>query len=474
MDKLLDYSSEDSVRKSLYPIRTAGGSLIKHAAASEWPPEVLDFIRKLVPEDNMHYSLCNALGAGEYWSSNVNGDYFERDELISNHGSFLNGTPFMHHINKDPTKGYGRILFSAYNPRMNRVELVVEHDTTKLPKDTVKKLENDELVNLSMGCRVPFDVCSICGNKAPSPKDYCTHVTKTGLNFVFPDGRKVYLLNPNPDFFDISIVIVPADKTACILAKIFGAKKTASVSDPMRGFRSLVTPSSLRAEMAKTAQTHYSLIDSLENRPMSVLRDIALQTKTAAGLCDSIKSSCAYFRPNEVQAMLFVQAGLEKLAKSVLDNNVYFECSACVLTDLGPAGTRVKIANMDAHTMALRAAMGTSAADNALNRVSLEEDMGALNSVITPELLKEISRASMLSFLIGKALSSDSLTLLPLLSAGTHIAANALSSDQSGAEDILAQKALARDLYIEPLIRAKQASASLTLKQLYSIPLGVI
>jgi hypothetical protein len=29
-------------------------------------------------------------------------------------------------------------------------------------------------------------------------------------------------------------------------------------------------------------------------------------------------------------------------------------------------------------------------------------------------------------------------------------------------------------LYIEPLIRAKKASADLTLKQLYSIPLGVI
>jgi len=474
MDKLLDYSSEDSVRKSLYPIRTAGGSLIKHAAASEWPPEVLDFISKLVPEDNMHYSLCNALGAGEYWSSNVNGDYFERDELISNHGSFLNGTPFMHHINKDPTKGYGRILFSAYNPRMNRVELVVEHDTTKLPKDIVKKLENDELVNLSMGCRVPFDVCSICGNKAPSPKDYCTHVTKTGLNFVFPDGRKVYLLNPNPDFFDISIVIVPADKTACILAKIFGAKKTASAVDPMRGFRSLVTPSAFRAEMAKTASTALSLIDTFENRPMALLRDIALRTKTAAGLCESIKSSRAYFRPNEMQAMLFVQSGLEKLAKAVLDNNVYFECKTCVLTELGEPGNKIKLASLDAHNMAVRAAIGSSLANNELNGVSVEDDLSGLGGIITPELLKEISRASMLSFLIGKALSSDSMTLLPLLSAGTHIAANALTSDNDNMADIMAQKAMARDLYIEPLIRAKKASADLTLKQLYSIPLGVI
>jgi acetyl-CoA acetyltransferase len=80
----------------------------------------------------------------------------------------------------------------------------------------------------------------------------------------------------------------------------------------------------------------------------------------------------------------------------------------------------------------------------------------------------------MLSFLIGKALSSDSMALLPLLSAGTHIAANALTSNNDNMADIMAQKAMARDLYIEPLIRAKKASADLTLKQLYSIPLGVI
>lgn len=380
----------------------------------------------------------------------------------------------MHHINKDPAKGYGEILFSAYNPRMNRVELVVGHDISKLPKDIISKLEKDELINLSMGCRVPYDVCSICGNKAPSPKDYCKHVTDTGLNYIYPDGRKVYLLNPNPDFFDISIVIVPADKTACILARIFGAKKTASLSDPMRGFRSLVTPSAMRAEMAKTASVELSLIDTLENRPMSLLRDIAIRTKTASGLCESIKSSRAYFRPNEVQAMLFVQAGLEKLAKSVLDNNVYFECETCVLTELGAPGQQIKLASLDAHNMAVRAAIGGSLANNELARVSVENDLSGLGDIITPELLKEISRASMLSFLIGKALSSDSMALLPLLSAGTHIAANALTPEQPNVEDVMAQRALARDLYIEPLIRAKRASANLTLKQLYSIPLGVI
>lgn len=476
MQKLLDYASVTNSHKALYTIRANGGSLVKHAAASEWPAEILEFINKLVPKDGMHYSLCNALGAGEYWSSNVNGDYFEQDELINNHGSFLKGTPFMHHVNKDPAKGYGEILFSTYNPRMNRVELIVGHDTNKLPKEITKKLENDELVNLSMGCRVPYDVCSICGNKAPSPKDYCDHVKKTGLNYVYPDGRKVFLFNPDPDFFDISIVIVPADKTACVLAKIFGASKVAAISDPLRGFRGIVTPSSVKAEMQKTANENIMLIDSINNRPATLLRDIALKTKTAAGLSESIKHSNAYFRPNEVQAMLFMQAGLNKLANAVLDNNAYFECNSCVLSDLGEPGNKIKLAaGLNAHDAAIGAMLGQQAVRNQLNRVSVEDDLSNIGSIITPELMKEISRASMLSFLIGKAMSSNSMALLPLISAGTAIAANALTPEQENLNEILAQRAANRDLYIEPLIRSKKAAANcLTLKQLYSIPLGVL
>ena len=104
MEKILDYPSETSQHKFLHTVRTNGGALVKTASANNaaWPPEVSEFISKLQPKPGYHYSLCNALGAGEYWSSNVNGDFFERDELMQHHPSFLNGNPFMHHVNKDP------------------------------------------------------------------------------------------------------------------------------------------------------------------------------------------------------------------------------------------------------------------------------------------------------------------------------------------------------------------------------------
>ena len=71
-----------------------------------------------------------------------------------------------------------------------------------------------------MACNTPFDVCSICGNKAHTRQEYCTHLT-TQLNTLYPDGRKVMALNLGPlKFFDISIVIRPADVTSSVLEKV--------------------------------------------------------------------------------------------------------------------------------------------------------------------------------------------------------------------------------------------------------------
>ena len=474
MDKLLTYASQDSNDNYLKSIRRAGGSLIKQADARSWPPEVVDFINKLNPKDDCHYSLCNALGAGEFWSSNVNGDFFEKHELENTHPTFLNGNPFMHHINKDPNKGYGKILFSAYNPRMNRVELVVEYDTNKLPKDIVSKLDKDDLVNLSMGCRVPYDTCSICGNKAPTPKDYCEHVTKRGLNYVYPDGRKVFVYNPSPDFFDISIVIVPADKTACVLAKIFGSKAVNKIAaDPLRGFRELALPSSMHAELVKSASviTPMSLIDEIPVRDFSSIKQAAEDTKTAAGLLSAIKLSNAYFKPSEVQAVLFCQAGLYKIAQVLLESDSYIEANSTIITDLGPLPKGVKLSDAFSKQRALLAS-ALNPNTEPMTKISMESDVNSVLG-ITPSMLDEIARVSMLSALLGKALSTDSILLMPTISAAAHLAANSLRGEAAG-DMIEAQRqmVLARDLYIEPLIRAKKASAvNLTLRELYSIPL---
>ena len=62
------------------------GGLEKTASAlemrSKLHPRVQDFVRNIIPTPAGIYILVNALGAGEYWGSNVNGDFFPEKALI--------------------------------------------------------------------------------------------------------------------------------------------------------------------------------------------------------------------------------------------------------------------------------------------------------------------------------------------------------------------------------------------------------
>lgn len=182
---------------------------------------ISDYVSHISPKPGKCYLHINAMGAGEYYGSNRNGDYFPEHILIEYHKTFETSPAhlFRHHINKDPAKANGKVIFSVYNERMHRVELIVEADKS-LVQDVESRIAMGDFPATSMACKTPYDVCSICGNKAHSTKEYCIHL-KTELGRVYPDGRKVMALNIGPlRFFDISIVIRPADVTSSILQKV--------------------------------------------------------------------------------------------------------------------------------------------------------------------------------------------------------------------------------------------------------------
>lgn len=199
-------------------------TLEKRAGYSE---ELKSYIDTLKEERGKVYALINALSAGEYYGSNRNGDYFPEEALKKYHKTFESlGHVYKHHVNKDPQKSLGKVVFSHYNDKMHRVEIIVALDSEKA-KDVIDDYKKGKLVATSMGSRVPFDVCSICQNKAKSRAEYCTHL-KNQLNQILPGGKQVYAINTMPKFFDISIVLIPADKTSSIL-KLFdkeGTKKS--------------------------------------------------------------------------------------------------------------------------------------------------------------------------------------------------------------------------------------------------------
>lgn len=182
------------------------------------------------------YVLVNALGAGEFFGSNINADYFPWNALAHEgddygYKTFLKAHAFSHHKNKDPERAFGIPIASLLNPRMKRVELIIKLDREKAKLEgadgIINRIDAGEFPDVSMGCKVPFDVCSICGNHSKTKDDYCKCMRpdpedreKLGPNKILPDGRKVCVINTLPRFFDISFVFIGADKTAKVMAKL--------------------------------------------------------------------------------------------------------------------------------------------------------------------------------------------------------------------------------------------------------------
>ncbi len=253
LTKQIIYQGRDSQGNVLcQPILGEASSFLEKTAAPQWKPSNLHpAIQRFIKDGTISksekgiYVLVSALGAQEYWGSNVNGDGFPEAALVHSPDSwlekplkemqeigkkweygyptFMNAYPYKHHVNKDPSRAFGHVVLAVWNPKMHRVELVIFLDKELCKKhgaeDVFSRIENGEFPDVSMGCKVPYDRCSICGHKSKTTKDYCDDA-KYRMNNILPDGRKVCVINDFPRFFDISFVFIGADKSAKMLAKL--------------------------------------------------------------------------------------------------------------------------------------------------------------------------------------------------------------------------------------------------------------
>lgn len=197
------------------------GHLIKVAAADS---RISAFATDIKPDPNKIYVHILAMGAGEYYGANRNADYFPESNLIKCHETFATSPAhiFKHHINKNPAIAIGQVIFSVYNERMHRVEIIAWIDRDR-GYDVVDNIENGKYPATSMACHTPYDTCSICGNQARSRNEYCTHL-RNELGKIHADGKKTMAINDGPlRFFDMSIVFKPADITSSVLQKVAAA-----------------------------------------------------------------------------------------------------------------------------------------------------------------------------------------------------------------------------------------------------------
>lgn len=302
MFKLIDSASFFEYEEPTITVLDPKGisSLVKIAADTR----ISEYASRIEPKPGKMYLHINAMGAGEYYGSNKNADYFPESNLLQYYKTFETSPAhvFRHHINKDPAKSIGKVIYAIYNERMHRVELVAEVDTT-LGYDIEDRILQGDYPSTSMACKTPYDVCSICGNKAHTRQEYCVHL-RNELGKIHPDGRRVMALNVGPlKFFDISIVIKPADVTSSILQKVaFSEEPTVGSAEmaEIEGVSETIKQASLRklSELIKEIDGGY--VDKVNSSVEGIL----------ASTCDPDTSTIKHFKEVPMETVLASLAAL--------------------------------------------------------------------------------------------------------------------------------------------------------------------
>lgn len=391
MLKLLEFPGVDPSGNALvYPLFQDNG--LTKVASGALDPQIEAFTRTIRPSPNKLYVLVNAMGAGEFYGANVNGDYFEEKQLRPDpsepfadefgYKTFLTAGVYRHHVNKDKERSYGDVVCAVYNELMHRVELILCLDRAKAKEfghgQVIEDLDAGKNPAVSMGCRVKYDVCSICGHKSPTRSDYCTH-TVSMMNQVMPDGRKVFVYNPRPRFFDISFVLIPADRTGYAMLKVARARGARLSADAAieAGMHTEPGPGEKRSYQQKlskivkvvpamSANVMPTVTSGEPDLPERILHRMsgmplgrALSTTAAAGIVLS---------PEEYQRVVLMRMGRSGLADDLQRHNCCFSPTDAVDRSVG-----------------LGPEQGTSS--------SLLQELGSMlsaRSAFTPQLVKRV------------------------------------------------------------------------------------
>jgi hypothetical protein len=247
------------------------------------------------------------MGAGEFFGSNRNADYWpQTTKRLCSHataaggehkeaqisaglqeraGTFVShGSVYKDHKNTDDKLAKGEIYSAHYNPKMGRVEAVVFLKNAEW-EDELAALDAGKHVPFSMSGRVPWDWCSYCGNKAASREQYCDHLKKHA-NAILSDGHQIVAINEKPTFFDLSGVRRNADRIG------FGLAKIASIIDePQKTGAALAAELGVRCPeevLLKVAGEELQARIRLLKKLSAIEKEIEAEGRSAKGLTRAV------------------------------------------------------------------------------------------------------------------------------------------------------------------------------------------
>lgn len=254
-----------------------------------------------------------AMTASERFGFNRNGDGWKRANLIRDHPTFVSHAKvFRHHKNTSLDPSYGTVRAALYNDEMDRVELLMELDNSKCAEE-LSLLERKGSYPVSMACKIAHDVCSICENKAKTPREYCWHV-KEALGKIMDDGKIVGVDNPNSTFFDISRVVRPADRVAYTL-------KTASAG-PIGG---AALAEELGYSVDQIPFLEATLVSNVKHSEQKrrILEKLSRMEKKIEGIAKPVLlDSCDEVEDTVAKLASYVPVHLDSVMRGLSDNGV--------------------------------------------------------------------------------------------------------------------------------------------------------
>lgn len=323
--------------KVIYPHQFADGPSVRTVTrdftkiASHVPSELIEALAALEKKAGKTYLIVNALGAEEFYGSNVNGDSFPEASLMSKSASYGYKTfekfakVYRHHLNKDPEKAMGEVKCAAYNSVMHRVELLLEIDN-QLGSSLIEKVAAGEFPDWSMGCKVPWDQCTSCMHKAATVKEYCPCLRER-MNKIAENGVRICARNVYPKFFDISEVIVGADKTAKMFRKVASAVGLSSAAMGLEVYgedqEKMAEPKTAEMEKEILTETPNPRLEAAvaglqsyePSMPKAVIKKLASFPLGEA--LSTLSYSGVLLKPGEFQSLVLENSGQGKLAEDL-------------------------------------------------------------------------------------------------------------------------------------------------------------
>lgn len=274
----------------------------------------------------------NCMGSGEIYGDNSRGDYFPREELIKHHKTFETNpaSAFQNHANKDPNIRLGEVIFSYFNKDTDRVEVLERIDWERVAKYGQEWLKNllyfmrdgrvDQPINVSMGTKIEGDFCSVCGKFARNNAERCEHLPAKSGQWV--NGKKCYMINKRPNFFDMSFVRRGADRTARVFQKVASMEEYEGNPgvilydheyDKLEQMRK--TEPIEKKKLKKTAIAPTFSKDFLN----------AISEYELPEILGTLKVAGCYLKPEEYQYISLKKINQEKLAEDLWEKNSCFE-----------------------------------------------------------------------------------------------------------------------------------------------------